>query len=211
MRQAPEPGEEGAFHPLGANPGDFFIEGDDDWWEIATQPRKREHGVDHFATFPDELARRMVLVGTPEWVCKKCGMARVRVTGIPYDAEHPTYNEWRKEHQHGDKYPGGTRPDNSTGFGATVSAYYDEVWGDRHTPRQMLGWTTCSCVDEEGKHPGWRPGVVLDPFMGRGTVCVIAKRYGRDYIGIDLKSEYVEMALGNLTLEPDPLSFKLDD
>ena len=153
----------------------------------------------------------MVLVGTPEWVCKKCGMARVRVTGIPYDAEHPTYNEWRKEHQHGDKYPGGTRPDNSTGFGATVSAYYDEVWGDRHTPRQMLGWTTCSCVDEEGKHPGWRPGVVLDPFMGRGTVCVIAKRYGRDYIGIDLKSEYAEMALANLTLEPDPLSFKLDD
>jgi len=37
-------------------------------------------------------------------------------------------------------------------------------------------------------------GTVLDPFMGSGTVGVVACRLGRDFIGIDLNREYVEMA-----------------
>jgi len=37
-------------------------------------------------------------------------------------------------------------------------------------------------------------GVVLDPFCGSGTVGVAAKRHGRNYIGIDLNSEYCEIA-----------------
>ena len=35
---------------------------------------------------------------------------------------------------------------------------------------------------------------VLDPFSGSGTVGVVALRAGRDFIGIDLNPEYVEMA-----------------
>jgi site-specific DNA-methyltransferase (adenine-specific) len=37
-------------------------------------------------------------------------------------------------------------------------------------------------------------GIVLDPFMGSGTTCVVAKKLGRNYIGIDVNPEYIEMA-----------------
>jgi len=37
-------------------------------------------------------------------------------------------------------------------------------------------------------------GVVLDPFFGAGTVGVVAKQLGRDFIGIELNHQYCEMA-----------------
>lgn len=37
-------------------------------------------------------------------------------------------------------------------------------------------------------------GIVLDPFMGSGTVGAVAKENHRNYIGIDLNPEYIEMA-----------------
>lgn len=61
LRPAPEPGEEGAFHPLGANPGDV--------WTIGTQPFNGAH----FATFPEELVRRLILSGCPSHTCADCG------------------------------------------------------------------------------------------------------------------------------------------
>lgn len=39
-----------------------------------------------------------------------------------------------------------------------------------------------------------KDGVVLDPFMGSGTVGVVAKANHRNYVGIDLSKEYVDMA-----------------
>lgn len=37
-------------------------------------------------------------------------------------------------------------------------------------------------------------GVVLDPFFGSGTTGAVAKRLGREYIGIDLNARYIEKA-----------------
>ena len=37
-------------------------------------------------------------------------------------------------------------------------------------------------------------GAVLDPFMGSGTTAVVAKSLGRDYVGIELNPEYIEIA-----------------
>jgi len=37
-------------------------------------------------------------------------------------------------------------------------------------------------------------GTVLDPFFGAGTVGMVAKQLGRDFIGIELNKEYCEMA-----------------
>jgi len=37
-------------------------------------------------------------------------------------------------------------------------------------------------------------GIVLDPFLGSGTTAVVAKKLGRDFIGIELNPEYVKIA-----------------
>jgi DNA modification methylase len=37
-------------------------------------------------------------------------------------------------------------------------------------------------------------GVVLDPFAGSGTTCVVAKKLGRHYLGIEINPEYCEIA-----------------
>jgi site-specific DNA-methyltransferase (adenine-specific) len=47
---------------------------------------------------------------------------------------------------------------------------------------------TCSC------NSATRPGVVLDPFFGTGTVGAVAERLGRDWLGIDISPAYCDMA-----------------
>ncbi len=39
-----------------------------------------------------------------------------------------------------------------------------------------------------------KDGIVLDPFAGSGTTNVVAKKLGRDWVGIELNQEYIEMA-----------------
>lgn len=46
----------------------------------------------------------------------------------------------------------------------------------------------CDC------HAAWRPGVVLDPFFGAGTVGVVAERLGRDWVGVELNPAYAALA-----------------
>jgi len=63
-------------------------------------------------------------------------------------------------------------------------------WYNEH-PLRTTGWRpTCDC----GGDPA--PAVVLDPFFGSGTVGLVANRLGRRCIGIDLKPEYCDMAVG---------------
>lgn len=47
----------------------------------------------------------------------------------------------------------------------------------------------------------WLPGLVFDPFMGSGTTAVVAERLGRDWLGIELKREYVELAMARIEAE----------
>jgi DNA modification methylase len=46
---------------------------------------------------------------------------------------------------------------------------------------------------------GSRPGdTVLDPFVGSGTTCLVARKHGRRAIGIDLSSDYLDIAARRL-------------
>lgn len=39
----------------------------------------------------------------------------------------------------------------------------------------------------------WQPGVVLDPFIGTGTVALVAEQHGRDWIGIEINPRFAAM------------------
>jgi site-specific DNA-methyltransferase (adenine-specific) len=39
-----------------------------------------------------------------------------------------------------------------------------------------------------------KQGVVLDPFMGSGTVAVVSKKSGRNFIGVELNPDYIAIA-----------------
>ena len=41
---------------------------------------------------------------------------------------------------------------------------------------------------------GFLGEIVLDPFLGTGTTCAVAKRMGRRYVGIDINPAYVKLA-----------------
>lgn len=43
-------------------------------------------------------------------------------------------------------------------------------------------------------------GVVFDPFLGSGTSSVVAKKLGRNYVGIEMNEEYVAWANKRLEL-----------
>jgi site-specific DNA-methyltransferase (adenine-specific) len=44
----------------------------------------------------------------------------------------------------------------------------------------------------------WRPGVVLDPFMGSGTVALVAEQHRRDWLGIELNPAYAALTTKRL-------------
>jgi site-specific DNA-methyltransferase (adenine-specific) len=50
-------------------------------------------------------------------------------------------------------------------------------------------------------------GVVLDPFMGIGTTCIVAKKENKNYIGIDINPRYVEIA--EKRIKETPVYYKL--
>lgn len=58
-----------------------------------------------------------------------------------------------------------------------------------------IGWEqTCKHVIDEVV-----PCTVLDPFMGSGTTGMVAYRKGRDFVGIELNPDYIEMAKERIT------------
>ena len=56
--------------PQGKNCGDVS-----DFWNITTKPSKNKH----YASYNDELLKKPVLAGCPEFVCNKCGKSRENI------------------------------------------------------------------------------------------------------------------------------------
>jgi hypothetical protein len=60
------------------------------------------------------------------------------------------------------------------------------------TLREVGDLIPCGCGEPT------RPGVVLDPFLGAGTVAVVAERLGRDWVGVEVNPNYVALATARL-------------
>jgi len=77
-------------------------------------------------------------------------------------------------------------------------------YGQRHNL-----WNLTPCKQRQLKHPARFPEIiahdhilswsdkedlVLDPFVGSGTTCKVAKELGRHYIGIDISDDYIDIS-----------------
>ncbi len=133
----------------------------------------------HFATFPPDLIEPCILAGTSaKGCCPKCGAQWERVV-------ERTSHYTKREEAHA--------PNN-------CPSKVDSSGWDWPTVKE-LGWSpTCSC----GCEPV--PSVVLDPFFGAGTTGLVARKHGREYIGIELNPEYVEMAKRRIAREQPGLA-----
>lgn len=149
-----------AANPRGALPGSV--------WEVATQPLNApsELGVDHFAAFPMEWPRRLILGWSPREVCTRCGEGRrpVRVSDRP-----------------------------GSGMLWSRAGKVETATGrrhDEHTVHTVTGYA-CTCPDTSAPAT---PGLVLDPFGGTGTTALVATMLGRRGITVDRSSDYCRLA-----------------
>ena len=151
-------------HPLGKLPGSV--------WTIPTEPlRVPDHLPQHFAAFPSEWPRRIILGWSPSGICVACGEGRRPLTD-------KTPMEWRESPTiAGRSSPGASRKPMS---GTMLSPAITTITGE-----------SCACPTPDAHT---RPAVVLDPFTGTGTTVAVANALGRHGIGIDLSADYLQVA-----------------
>ncbi len=152
--------------PLGKLPGSV--------WTIPSEPLQvPEHlGVDHFAAFPQEWPRRIILGWSPPGICTRCGDGRRPVVEKEL-AESP---EWRARQREG------------CGWGSDAGSTLGTPAADRSTT--ITGYA-CACPDTDAPT---RPAVVFDPFGGTGTVAMVARALGRYAVHLDLSADYLRLA-----------------
>lgn len=171
------------------------------WPSQAPQTHCGERTVSHFATWPQDLARRMILAGTSErGVCPECGAPWVRETSA----------EYVKSPKHGAGSIVGPRNAGLTNEHLTGGRASKAGLAGRPRVNKTLttlGWRpTCWCGHERGPDgefggggpPKPVPAVVLDPFAGSGTTLLVARKLGRHAIGIELSPDYCRIASGRL-------------
>jgi DNA modification methylase len=167
------------YHPAGRNIRSV--------WEIATEPFSEAH----FATFPTKLPERCIKAGTSErGCCPECGAPWVRLVDVE---------------QVPDK-GGGTVADRQFAADPRDNGKV-RGWGEQRTRREATttGWhPSCACTEKRATDSGYPydlppvPCQVLDPFMGSGTVALVARRLGRKSIGIELNPEYAALCARRL-------------
>src|SRR3989338_10099192 len=134
-------------------------------WRIPTKPFPEAH----FAVFPEALIETPIKAGCPEMICKNCGKAREKILEKEYTSwpgQPPPFTR-----SQGKKFKGKVKGE------AKYATRYE-------VKRNHIGYTDCGCK------AGWHKGVVLYPFIGAGTTAVVAKKPGRNYVGIELHPEY---------------------
>lgn len=163
-------GNTDGFNPLGKLPGSV--------WEIPSQPLTvpAHLGVDHFAAFPMELPRRIILGWSPSGICTECGEGR-RPVALREQEWTGRTNSGRAKRQLADGI-GLSRGHNAAGYPHTVS-------------RTTITGYACACPQPDALA---RPAVVLDPFGGTGTTALVAAMHGRTGISVDRSADYCRLA-----------------
>lgn len=147
-------------------------------WTINPEPL----AAAHFAVMPSKLVEICVLAGCPPRVCSACGAPYQRVVEKPDMSKRPTRAANAKTMTDELHVSNGW-----AGYPKSAGQKYQE-WRNAN-PNVTLGWKpTCDC------HAPHDSGIVIDPFMGAGTVALVAQRLNRHFIGSDLNPEYVRMA-----------------
>lgn len=169
---------EQACNPLGKLPGSV--------WEIPTQPLTvpAHLGVDHFAAFPLELPRRIILGWSPSGICTVCGEGR-----RPICDATPEWKAFRQQQGMGNwadpskSSTQGNRDTYSHGLsGAQIAAF---------GPKKAITGYACACPEPTAPTS---PSVVLDPFGGTGTTALAAKALGRHGVSVDMSADYCRIA-----------------
>jgi len=130
-------------------------------WIIPTQPFPEAH----FAVYPEGLIDMPIKAGCPEFVCKKCGKARVKINISESKPTRPGLE---------------SKDENNNIYSANRKRYMPEYKGEYITD--------CGC------NAGFEGGIVLDPFMGAGTTALVALKQRKRFIGIEIKQEYIDMS-----------------
>jgi DNA modification methylase len=177
--------KEVVYNPLGKLPGSV--------WSIPSQPLAvpPHLGVDHFAAFPMELPRRLILGWSPPGVCAGCGEGRRPVT------DKRLVNVWHDKPPQDSRYTGNEHAhlNNRKAAGDVMM----RTFGSSHVT--ITGYI-CGCSTPwpvDAVQPSPRPAVVLDPFGGTGTTALLAHTLGRTGITCDLSADYCRIAAWRTT------------
>ncbi len=142
-------------------------------WAITTKPLSEAH----FAVYPEELCETPIKAGCPEKVCKLCGTPSLRRTvGANPDAFSYGLRDAQKGRR---KYT------DQEASKEQIDNYNEKQYRSKERTKVVF---SCDC------NAGFRPGIVLDPFMGSGTTAVVATKHGRDFIGLELNPQYIKIA-----------------
>ena len=146
-------------------------------WNINPKPYKGAH----FAVWPEALVEPMILAGTSESCCSACGAPRQRVIERAQTGLNDYEGKWKDE----DAQSSGRRILARVRAARASGNAHDQPFSQPVTK----GWQdSCDCQATT------IPCTVLDPFSGSGTTGAVARRLGRNYIGIDLNAEYLVLA-----------------
>ncbi len=154
-------------------------------WTVTTKPFKGAH----FATFPPDLIEPCIKAGTSEeGCCVECGAPFQRIVDKTRTFESGSGRSGnRPTGKHGEKLQGG---------GETLDIRLGPCVSSK-----TLDWLpTCDCDPHNAA-----PCVVLDPFMGSGTTAMVARQFGRNYLGCELNREYEGMQSKRITAADRPL------